>query len=361
MMRVERVRAQGDPNTERFVPSLDPEGFFTVQGTRTPGSLLWNLGLFFSYAYDPVVVISSEDESLALVEQRVTTDLSVQAGLGGRVALAFLAPFALIQSGESLGRYREPDPAAFAVGDPTVALRYRFFGDDADEEKEHHDGPGVAIQAAAALPVGTDDALFSSGGVKLQLLGDFHLLGAGLGLSLGWIGYFESQDYPLVESDRDKDKQEIAFGLGFKLPLPWFPEIIGVLEVHGATSAAAPFSQWKTTPLEGELGARFNVGDFCFNAAIGAGLSDAYGAPDFRGILGVWWSPRTSDSDGDGIEDDADQCPHLAEDLDSFQDADGCPDPDNDGDWVLDLDDRCPFEAADENRDLDEDGCTDKR
>ena len=37
-----------------------------------------------------------------------------------------------------------------------------------------------------------------------------------------------------------------------------------------------------------------------------------------------------------------DKCPNQPEDMDGWQDDDGCPDPDNDGDSVLDLDDMCP-------------------
>ncbi|MCE9667921.1 OmpA family protein [Myxococcus stipitatus] len=49
-----------------------------------------------------------------------------------------------------------------------------------------------------------------------------------------------------------------------------------------------------------------------------------------------------TDNDGDGILDKDDPCPDQAEDLDGFQDADGCPDPDNDNDGVLDANDKCP-------------------
>jgi uncharacterized repeat protein (TIGR01451 family) len=51
--------------------------------------------------------------------------------------------------------------------------------------------------------------------------------------------------------------------------------------------------------------------------------------------------PRELDRDGDGILDTADRCPTEAEDKDGFEDADGCPDPDNDKDGVLDVADRC--------------------
>lgn len=67
----------------------------------------------------------------------------------------------------------------------------------------------------------------------------------------------------------------------------------------------------------------------------------------------------TEDSDKDGIPDEEDRCPISAEDKDSFEDEDGCPDPDNDEDGILDAQDRCPLEAETQNGYEDEDGCPD--
>jgi OmpA-OmpF porin, OOP family len=53
-----------------------------------------------------------------------------------------------------------------------------------------------------------------------------------------------------------------------------------------------------------------------------------------------------TDRDGDGIMDDVDQCPDEPEDFDGWQDQDGCPDPDNDADLVLDKNDKCPNDAG---------------
>ena len=47
-------------------------------------------------------------------------------------------------------------------------------------------------------------------------------------------------------------------------------------------------------------------------------------------------APRQGDRDGDGYDDLADKCPDDPEDFDSFEDDDGCPDKDNDKDTVLD-------------------------
>lgn len=71
-----------------------------------------------------------------------------------------------------------------------------------------------------------------------------------------------------------------------------------------------------------------------------------------------------TDNDQDGIEDSQDACPIEAEDVDTFEDADGCPDPDNDEDGILDVSDQCPLEAGTEALggcpDRDGDGVADK-
>ena len=70
--------------------------------------------------------------------------------------------------------------------------------------------------------------------------------------------------------------------------------------------------------------------------------------------------PPPRDSDGDGLLDPDDKCPHEAEDKDGYQDSDGCPDPDNDGDGIADKMDSCPDEAEVENGVDDQDGCPDE-
>jgi OOP family OmpA-OmpF porin len=69
--------------------------------------------------------------------------------------------------------------------------------------------------------------------------------------------------------------------------------------------------------------------------------------------------PKRGDTDGDGIPDDVDKCPKEAEDKDSFEDNDGCPDTDNDKDGVNDDIDKCPNEPEDKDGFQDDDGCPD--
>ena len=76
------------------------------------------------------------------------------------------------------------------------------------------------------------------------------------------------------------------------------------------------------------------------------GFQDTDGCPDL-------------DNDHDGVADASDKCADLAEDMDGFTDEDGCPDLDNDQDGVPDAQDKCPNEPEDFDGDLDTDGCPD--
>jgi outer membrane protein OmpA-like peptidoglycan-associated protein len=65
------------------------------------------------------------------------------------------------------------------------------------------------------------------------------------------------------------------------------------------------------------------------------------------------------DNDNDGIPDDRDSCRNEPEDKDGFRDEDGCPDNDNDDDFVPDSLDQCSDVPEDRDGFADEDGCPD--
>ncbi len=88
-----------------------------------------------------------------------------------------------------------------------------------------------------------------------------------------------------------------------------------------------------------------------------AGGTGGFQTADVRAMLGFIFEPSIGDRDGDGLNDDVDQCPDEPEDFDGFADEDGCPDPDNDRDGILDVDDECPMVPEDRDGDADEDGC----
>ncbi len=77
-------------------------------------------------------------------------------------------------------------------------------------------------------------------------------------------------------------------------------------------------------------------------------------APE-RDNIGIDITP--GDDDRDGVLDENDDCPLQLEDIDGFNDEDGCPDVDNDEDGVPDVDDQCVLEPEDIDGLGDEDGC----
>jgi outer membrane protein OmpA-like peptidoglycan-associated protein len=87
-----------------------------------------------------------------------------------------------------------------------------------------------------------------------------------------------------------------------------------------------------------------------------------------RLATGLVWAPQPigaaapgrADRDGDGTPNTVDACPDEAEDADSFEDEDGCPERDNDRDGTADAADGCPNEAEDRDDFEDEDGCPER-
>ncbi|HRE92335.1 MAG TPA: OmpA family protein, partial [Myxococcota bacterium] len=102
-----------------------------------------------------------------------------------------------------------------------------------------------------------------------------------------------------------------------------------------------------TVSLEAQGGIEWSTGSVALMAAASWSAVRAVGSPDVRALFGLGWvSAPSKDKDGDGLEDPVDRCPDDEEDLDGFEDEDGCPDLDDDGDGVPDEDDKCPRVAG---------------
>ena len=69
--------------------------------------------------------------------------------------------------------------------------------------------------------------------------------------------------------------------------------------------------------------------------------------------------PRPAPAPAPEPEEPPGPCDDVEEDVDGFEDEDGCPDPDNDQDGILDVDDACPNEPETYNGVNDHDGCPD--
>ena len=132
--------------------------------------------------------------------------------------------------------------------------------------------------------------------------------------------------------------------------------LAGLLEFFGRNGLSTELDE---NPIEIDAGVRlaFNWG-LSVTVGGGAGIIKAVGSPVARAFLSLGWAPQyMKDQDGDGVPDYKDRCPDKKEDMDGFQDSDGCPEPDNDRDTVPDDRDKCPNVAEDMDGYQDEDGC----
>jgi OmpA-OmpF porin, OOP family len=339
--------AQRAVDIERFRPALDADGFLAVQGTRTPGNLRTSFGAFLQYGHGLLAVERADGTEVDAVSDRLAASLSAQLGLWARAALAVSVPFVAYQAGDPIDT-RDPDLQSAALADPALHARYRLLGDVG----ERNDGPGLALQVSMFAPLGSTSAFAGENAVRgeAQLLADFHAFGFGGGLSLGVRHAFGERE--LFGSEV---RDEFTFGAAVRMPIPPLHPLAALVEVRGGTD----FQSAATTGVEGELAGFLGFHEITIALSVGAGFTGGYGVPNVRAIAGLWYAPKESDTDKDGIDDDQDRCPPLPEDRDQFDDGDGCPDPDNDNDLVPDADDLCPNEEALEGQDDDEDGCTD--
>lgn len=142
-----------------------------------------------------------------------------------------------------------------------------------------------------------------------------------------------------------------AVAMGFRV----VPSFHVLAELYGGSSFGGPDEKLELRP-----GVRFAYEGFELVAGAGVGLVRGVGTPYYRFLASVGYVPRpVPDTDGDGLDDELDGCPDLAEDLDGFADEDGCPEPDNDEDGLPDAEDGCPDEPEDADGNADEDGCPD--
>lgn len=349
-----------DLDVDRFRPTGDPRGFLTMPSTLPAGDRQWDVGLWLDYEYRSLVVDVAGDDA-AILQHRLRGVLTGRFGLGDRVSLAVALPATFVQASErDVVGAGGSDLTVAALGDARVGLLVRAVGEPARRSPQEPAGLGLAFQGDVVLPTGSPEGLLGEPDARLALRAilDWHLFGLGAGVGLGWRHRFVHRSFPGVDA-RFRDELEATVGLRIPLPPPRAPAL--VLEGRLAVDARDPFADGALTAAEVDLAARFRAvgGALALTVGVGAGLTDAVGVPRVRGFVAAHWGTRVPDADEDGVPDAVDQCKQLPEDLDGFEDEDGCLDPDDDLDGIEDAADRCPRDPVGFDDDADGDGCPD--
>jgi OmpA-OmpF porin, OOP family len=338
-------------------PPMDPQSSLSLEPTSTPGHGNFGMSLWANYAYRVVRVEDENGHQLAVpIRHQLSYDALMNLGLGERWALGLALPVVLYQQGDRM----EADswrPPKTALGDPTVELKATIL------PKGKLGGYGLAGYSRVTLPLGSPESGVGTDGftAQLGLRGELDLILANVRAQFGYA--FRDQ-HRVWWGDQFGNYVPWALGLGFK------PQALGLdksghwqwfLESRGAVAITPEFATKHSSPALLGISARYSLGaDFSTLLGAEIPLNGAVGAPSVRAIVGLSWAPRFLDADGDGIADDADDCPEgMPEDRDGFEDDDGCPEDDNDGDGVPDGVDQCPSKLEDLDGYQDEDGCPD--
>lgn len=331
-------------NVQNFKPIAGPNGIVTVEGANTVGHLVPTGNLVLNYSSLSLVRENSAGVVTPIVDQQLALHAVVGIGFTDFLQLDLGLPVYLVNEGTKLSGQTFD---SFGVGDLSARPKANFIS-------SKDGGFGLGMLVDFSIPTG-DSESFVGGGFaatpKLLVdykIGDF-LMAANVGASIR-----ES-----VVLDNLSQGSAFEYGVGGQYSL-----LNGLFLIDGELFGRSSFDDFfgsDDSPLEGLLGGRIVTSSgFQIFAGAGGGLVSGAGAPAFRAYTGIGYAQRSNDFDGDGIFNKADACIDIREDLDGFEDEDGCPDDDNDQDQILDADDTCPDLAEDLDGFEDEDGCPDE-
>jgi OmpA-OmpF porin, OOP family len=361
-----------------FRPAVDSKGHFSVNGSPILPHLDISFGLILDYAYGLMRMEDPYDLDQALVAHSIWGTLHFNLGLFNWAVVGVQVPVGLNFGNENY--VAPPGDAPWGPSVNTSSLsgwNGQMIGDVSLHAK-------FRFLRVERFPVGLGAVLqlqFMSGQPR-NLLGD----PGSYGLSAVWLN-------AIVDGEPSR-RFRWAVNLGYRLVLASTPELTipdsdgsaagtfqyddqitfgaaisvnvvrnrldFVTEFYGATTIGSFFDYANGgLPMEVDLGLKiFTERNSYLYIGAGTGIfSPGYDSPAARVFFAWIFEPSIGDRDGDGIKDDVDQCPDDPEDLDDFEDIDGCPDPDNDRDGIPDVDDECPLVPEDRDGEEDEDGC----
>ncbi|WP_246357347.1 OmpA family protein [Pyxidicoccus fallax] len=324
----------------------------------------YRLAFTAHYQNEPLVLLRNEERQGVIVSDRVTVHLSGAYAVTDWLELGAQVPI-VSQWGPDTSTLNVATPDTMALGTPWLQARAGLLS-------EAGDGPlDLGFHLGVALPLGSSEVLTRDQGFTFsprlgagKSLGGSWRLGADVGALVRTKTYALS---PATDPLRDELGVEMNGGVNLTAGLAGFKQ---ELVVRGTLPVAdAPES------LEVLLGLRAPMsGGTEVYAMGGPGFGETPGTPNFRLLAGINFGADSAaarqcvegqpydvtrcpdlDVDGDGVKNVADRCPTSA----GLAQLNGCADTDDDKDGILNLADRCAAQAENVNGFEDEDGCPD--
>ncbi|WP_168210496.1 OmpA family protein [Persicimonas caeni] len=313
-------------DVQTFRPAVGPYSIYTVETSPTLGHLEPTGSVFLNYSSEPLVLEpDAGGENVAIIDQQLAMHVLAGVGFFDIAQLDLEVPIYFVNDSEF-----SDNVEGGVIGD--MALRPKVM--ILSREKFP---VGVTGLVDVTLPTGRQESLVGDSSVEVA---------PGAVVDYRWENVLVAANLG-VRIQEDRSVRNIEIGERFEYGLGAEAEFLnGLLLVGGELYGRTEFGDFfgdDVTPLEGLLGAKVVTrSGFSVMAGAGGGIVGGVGAPEFRGFLGLRYAYMETDSDQDGVRDVEDKCRGEAEDIDGFEDADGCPDPDNDEDGVADIEDQCP-------------------
>ncbi|MFO0678402.1 MAG: OmpA family protein [Polyangiaceae bacterium] len=347
------ARAQGF-SLNRFEPSERRSDWFANESLDLRGNLRPAFGVVADGMYRPLVLYNANGDIVSsIVRNRITIHPGASINLWDRVRVGLSLPIIAFQDGKS-GQYQGvvyTPPSTPAVGDLRLGLDVRLAG-------EYGDAATLAIGAQVHFPTGKTSDYTSDGQVRfnprLMVAGD--------------VGIFVYSARAGVQIRNDGTSianttlgHELMFGAAAGIRVADKKLVIGP-EVYGSTILSDAFAR-ASTPVEGILGAHWQLGDWKLGGGGGLGLTRGFGSPVGHWMASVEWAPdydkKPEDRDHDGVPDNEDACPDTPGVRTNDPKTNGCPPPppDRDGDGIWDKNDACPDVAGVTSDDPTKNGC----
>jgi len=356
---------------ELFRPHADLYGYGATQGAATLRHLQLGMGAWVSYSDDPVVLVdaagnrisvsgaAAEEDGDGLVDTRLTSTFQVGMGFTRYASLTVDVPLVLVNDGWSLASLDSPAVAAApggggGLGDIVVQPKFAVLHRDTSPV-------GLAVAVPVGLPTGAQRDFLGERGVTVTPTIAFEVSDKPVNTRAHVFRAAVNAGYRVRNAARLRD---VRVGNAFEYAAAIGVHPVAPLEITAELHGASFGGRAAQNPAEALLGAKLLFGPlFALNLGGGVGLFGGIGAPDYRVYGGFTvapsFDPVSRDSDGDKLTDGLDKCPKVPEDLDRYQDGDGCPEADNDADGRDDATDACPDDPEDDDGFLDNDGCPD--
>ena len=343
----------------QFDPAAAGDTFFSIPSPHVVGDPVEvRAGLVFDAARNPLNLLDNATEATVVATQTFM-HLNASIGILDRVMIGLMLPVALVQSGDdpTLQGTEVASPDGTQVGDLRVDARIRFYG-------EYEDPFQIGTGMYLFTPTGPAGSFVAEDGVRIT---PYVAMGGRFFGGIGW-----AWNVSVGPEIRGEDfGSRMKYGVGFAGVLfdtvqigPEFFASTPVQETDFRLTQTERIETADSTNVELLVGTRVRLWHFVAGAAGGPGLTKAIGTPSFRLVGSFSYDPEpeqvdsgTLDDDGDGINNDQDQCPFAYGEFASGTQRHGCPSLDDDEDGIPNHEDACPNTYGAPSDNPEENGC----